>query len=174
MGLGPGNECFWARIVEEEDMLNRSRPILSLLIVLCLCHLACGVDSLPGDMDTNGAVDFEDLQLLAQNWLDAGCADISCGDLDRLGGVYLADNAGTMATIYTPGGNPEYPDWIELHNSIPRAAQLPGGAAISVALYPHFSSSDCYQQVFVSPCPTRRTEFFGGTGTGLSKSVTPR
>ena len=50
--------------------------------------------SLFGDMSGNGVVDYPDLQILCNYWLDAGCLSPSCeADLDGIAGVNMSDFA---------------------------------------------------------------------------------
>jgi len=95
-----------------------------------------------GDLDENCLVDIYDLQIFAQQWLEiAECSGPGCADFDDTSRVDAADlalfadnwlvdqrefslviselmaiNDSNFSTIYQPGGQREYPDWIEIHN----------------------------------------------------------
>ena len=56
----------------------RSTCLSSLLLLLALASPFCFASTFPpGDLDYNAKVDFEDIALLAQQWLEDGCQDAS-------------------------------------------------------------------------------------------------
>lgn len=67
------------------------KSLLALVLVLSFSASAAG-SSLMGDISGNGKVTLEDVLLLSDYWLDAGCSAPGCAaDLDGIAGVDMAD-----------------------------------------------------------------------------------
>ena len=63
-----------------------------LLVLFLPCSIRAG--SLFGDLSGNGLVDYPDLKILCDYWLDGGCLSPSCvADLDGVAGVNMPDFA---------------------------------------------------------------------------------
>jgi hypothetical protein len=113
-------------------------PLLTLALVATLACLA-GAQTYPkGDLNENYIVDLTDLQLFAQEWLDASCSAPNCSaDLDGVPGVNLNDFAFIASNWQVHGRIPlainefmarnnsltgihdewgDYDDWIEIYN----------------------------------------------------------
>jgi hypothetical protein len=113
-------------------------PLLTLALVATLACLA-GAQTYPkGDLNENYIVDLADLQLFAQEWLDASCSAPNCSaDLDGVPGVNLNDFAFIASNWQVRGRIPlvinefmarnnsisgihdewgDYDDWIEIYN----------------------------------------------------------
>ena len=124
--------------MEKGILKPMKRPTLSLILVAVLVCLA-GAQTYPkGDLNENYVVDYADLQLFAQEWLDAGCSAPNCSaDLNGLPGVNLNDFAILSANWLVRGRIPlvinefmarnnsqtgisdewgDYDDWIEIYN----------------------------------------------------------
>jgi hypothetical protein len=113
---------------------------ISLLSIVLAVSLAGSVDAQPsptGDSNSDGRVDFADLQILADRWLDVSCSAPGCkADLDSVPGVNMADfallaenwlkdyskitlvinefmakNGGSIQDLHG-----DYDDWIEIYN----------------------------------------------------------
>ena len=66
-------------------------PFVSLLITLSMLWIVA-VGCPEGDLSGNCRVDWEDLQLLADRWLDYSCSAPECeADLDGVPGVTMRD-----------------------------------------------------------------------------------
>lgn len=125
------------------------RKILFLLCLILLRGLntkACPTGDLSGDCK----VDLKDLRILAEHWLDPGCSGTDCAaDINNADGVnlvdiallmgnwqkttailliseFLANNDNIFPTIYVPGGELKYPDWIEIYNPTEATIDLAG------------------------------------------------
>ncbi|MHC4913669.1 MAG: ADP-ribosylglycohydrolase family protein, partial [Planctomycetota bacterium] len=69
------------------------KSLLALVLVLSISASAVG-SSLVGDISANGIVGWEDVELLCDYWLDAGCSAPNCAaDLDGIAGVNMRDYA---------------------------------------------------------------------------------
>ncbi len=112
--------------------------LLTLALVATLACLAGAQTYLKGDLNENYIVDLADLQLFAQEWLDASCSAPNCSaDLDGVPGVGLNDFALMAANWQVHGRIPlvinefmarnnsltgihdewgDYDDWIEIYN----------------------------------------------------------
>ncbi|MHC4742762.1 MAG: lamin tail domain-containing protein, partial [Planctomycetota bacterium] len=122
---------------------------LSLVLVALWAVCAGAGDYLPGDIDEDRDIDFADLRLLAQRWLDPNCLMPGCeANLDGLGGVNNVDFAlltrhwgGTVVITEFMASNHSRPpleagevldedeessDWIELFNPTDKAVDLGG------------------------------------------------
>ncbi len=115
----------------------------SLAVFLVLAYGLCGplqAERCPvGDLDGDCVVGFGDMRVLADNWLDSGCAAPDCGvDMDAVAGVnggdfailgenwgirgsltivineFMAKNDNTVQDPEDSGGG--WDDWIEIHN----------------------------------------------------------
>jgi hypothetical protein len=129
----------------------RDRRLVVLLSVFGA--LTAGAATYPvGDLDTDHKVDFVDLRIFADSWLDADCATMGCvADLDGDGEVTVADFARLAWNWRTndetpvineflasngsrqplgPGGlldaDGDSSDWIELYNPTDRVFDLGG------------------------------------------------
>lgn len=87
-----------------------------------------------GDLSRDCQVDFEDLKVFAEQWLDPNCVGPGCADLDMVDGVNMFDFAlltrhwaktGVPLVInefmasnarFLPDPQGEYEDWLELYN----------------------------------------------------------
>ena len=125
---------------------------------LSVLFLAGGLADCPvGDLNNDCRVDFDDVQRLAQSWLDDGCAAPDCeADLDGIPGVngrdyaklaanwlqrgvltlaineFMARNTQTIRDPDDPDGS--FDDWIEIYNYGPDAIDI-GGFYISDDVY---------------------------------------
>ncbi len=72
---------------------------LSFVFVCIVIFISAGVlqAAYPGDLNTDGTVDWNDLDVIAQQWLDAGCGDpnqwCAGADIDKNTNVDLTDYA---------------------------------------------------------------------------------
>ena len=57
-----------------------------------------------GDLDGDCIVNLDDLLILAEHWMDPDCADPSCGNLDGINGVTMADFA-KMGQVWQKKGS---------------------------------------------------------------------
>ena len=73
-------------------------PFLPLLLIVSLFGSA-GITCPEGDLSGNCRVDWEDLQLLADRWLDYSCSAPECeADLDGVPGVTGSKSTTTAIT----------------------------------------------------------------------------
>jgi hypothetical protein len=99
-----------------------------------------------GDLNCDYIVDWNDLDLFADQWLDGGCSGPGCADLDGANGVNFVDYALLVGnwTGPLPAGKPvineimasnsttiadeqgQYDDWIEIYNDSPSAIDIGG------------------------------------------------
>ena len=132
------------------------RFLFTLLLVLCVYALtastAIAYEDPAGDLNADGGVTMADVQVLAQQWLDAGCSGPDCpADIDNQNGVnavdfailaanwgiqpqsvliteFLASNASSAPVeageLLDADGDSS--DWIELFNPTSRAVDLSG------------------------------------------------
>ena len=113
-------------------------------IVMC-CDCYSAVNPIEGDLNDDGVVDYRDVSILAQHWLDPNCetdnciADVGGGPgVDTSDFAIVAQNwhrgsiplvinefmASNSSTIKDPQG--EYDDWIEIYNSGDYAIDMGG------------------------------------------------
>ncbi|UCG48152.1 MAG: CotH kinase family protein, partial [Phycisphaerales bacterium] len=119
--------------------------LTSLAVVLSLFLVAAVRAECPaGDLSGDCEIDFEDLEFLAEQWLDPNCEGADCADLDMVDGVNMADFAlmgahwaqiGTPLVInelmasngrFMPDPQGEYDDWIELYNGAEQSVDVGG------------------------------------------------
>ncbi len=68
--------------------------LLSIIFVVSLAGLSGAQQCPEGDLNEDCAVDFWDLRILVENWLDPDCLSPDCeADLDGIPGVDMADFA---------------------------------------------------------------------------------
>jgi len=121
---------------------------IPLLLVLTTLLAGSAAAQFPrGDLNRNGIVGLEDLQIVADSWLEAVmCYDYNCPDLDGLNivngfdlaifakswgesGIPLVINefmAVNNDTLEDPDEAGEYPDWIEIYNAGDYAIDIGG------------------------------------------------
>jgi hypothetical protein len=119
----------------------------SLLIPVLIVSLVSLVraDCPEGDLNWDCQVNFQDLQVLARQWLDESCLVLNCqADLDGANGInmvdfaLLADNWRTEGTALVisefmasnnkilPDENNDFSDWIEIYNLTDEIIDLGG------------------------------------------------
>ena len=96
-----------------------------------------------GDLNQDCKVNFDDLFIFADQWLDGSCAGPDCADIYPGGGVNISDFAlfargwlkdcGRVINEFMARNdscfqdpNGEYDDWIEIYNAGPRAVDMGG------------------------------------------------
>ncbi len=111
-----------------------------------LAGYASGWGKPSGDLNEDCAVNWLDIDLLCNQWLNTGCSDGNCADLDGVSGIDFTDlailaanwrktcsdvqlvinevQADNEATIADPQG--DYDDWIEIYNNSPITADVGG------------------------------------------------
>jgi hypothetical protein len=125
---------------------------LPAVVLIVLTTSAFSASCPQADLDGDCRVDIYDLQIFAQQWLEiVECSGPGCADFDDTSRVDAADfaifadnwlvdqrefplvisefmaiNDSNFSTIYQPGGQREYPDWIEIHNPNDVAVSLNG------------------------------------------------
>lgn len=121
-------------------IFNQSRPIhLLFLMLFAIFAVSAPAQLYPsGDLDQNFVVDFDDLIILAEQWLDeSGCVPPDCAELDGIDRVTMGDfsilgqnwlvdyglplvinefvaSNNSIGGFADPQG--QYDDWIELYN----------------------------------------------------------
>ena len=75
-------------------MFHFITKFLPAAVLVFLLSVPVADGSLVGDLSGNGVVGFEDLKILTDYWLDAGCSAPGCvADLDGIAGVNMSDYA---------------------------------------------------------------------------------
>jgi len=119
---------------------------LSVVIAVFLAGSAFGWGKPLGDLNEDCSVNWLDIDILVNQWLEADCPVGHCADLDGVSGIDFADlallaknwrktctdvtlvinelQADNEATIADPQG--DYDDWIEIYNNSPVAADVGG------------------------------------------------
>ncbi len=113
--------------------------LLSLILVIFLYGSAGAQFYLAGDLNKDERVDFEDIRILGDQWLDPDCLVYACtGDLDSINGVNLDDFAllaqnwriGPKVVIneihYDPAIKTELSEFVELYNAGTMDANISG------------------------------------------------
>ena len=120
--------------------------MLSLIFIAYLTTSVFARPQLVGDLNSDYTVDFKDLWIFAQQWLDPACIILDCeANLDDDNGVNMADLAllaqnwqtkcpplvisefmaiNEFALSTTVEGKKVYPDWIEIYNPTAEAVNL--------------------------------------------------
>jgi hypothetical protein len=110
--------------------------VLSTSLVISHCLFACPI----GDFDGDCAVDYNDLNLFTNQWLDiGGCSGPNCADLDASGKIDLVDysiftafwkHKGSKVVIneihYDPDVKTEQVEFVELYNTTSQSVDLSG------------------------------------------------
>jgi len=121
--------------------------LISLALVVTLAAPAVGKVCPLGDLNGDCKVDFYDLAVFAEQWLNTGgCSHPACADLDGVNRINMADYALMVGNWFETGiplvinefvasnnsdsgiSDPEgdYDDWIEIYNSGDTAIDLGG------------------------------------------------
>lgn len=123
-------------------------PLLSLVLIAYLAGSNVARSQPVGDLNADHVVDFKDLRIFAQFWVNPACVILDCeANLDDVGGVNMADLAllaqnwqkkcpslvisefmaiNEFALFTTVEGRTVYPDWIEIYNPTATAVNLDG------------------------------------------------
>ena len=133
-------------------MLQSTRVVLYVLMVAVSPIGSAGADYPVGDLNGDHSVDFQDVLIVARDWLDPVCNVLGCeGNVDAADGVnmtdfaLLAENWGTEGTtlvisefMASNGSRPplgegdlldedgDSSDWIEIYNPTDEAVSLGG------------------------------------------------
>ena len=78
--------------------MHKSPNISLLIFILAVCLSTAGFvkASLPaGDLDSNCTIQFQDIRLFAEQWLNTShnCSEPNCADIDGVNGVNISDFA---------------------------------------------------------------------------------
>ncbi|HPS55808.1 MAG TPA: CotH kinase family protein, partial [Sedimentisphaerales bacterium] len=158
-------------------MFSNRFSVISLfvLIIIAIASAVCSADCeglVTADLNGDCKVDFVDLEVLAENWLDITCVTPDCqADIDGLGNVNLVDFAimvdnwnkvplfineilaSNSSINHDPQGDSD--DWVEIYN--------PSGDAIDLAgMYLTDDLSDPMKWQFPSGYPADTTIAAGG------------
>jgi hypothetical protein len=123
-------------------------PLLSLVLIAYLAGSNVARSHPVGDLNADHVVDFNDLRIFTQFWLNPACIIIDCeANLDDVVGVNMADLAllaknwqkkcpslvisefmaiNEFALFTTVEGKIVYPDWIEIYNPTATTVSLDG------------------------------------------------
>ena len=125
---------------------------LSLILVTLLAVSASAGTYIAGDLNEDNHVDFEDMEIFCEQWLDpTGYSGSACADLDDFDGInmidfaifaqnwqkqvgpvvineFMADNEIILEELGNEPINPDcnFPDWIELYNPTAEDVNLIG------------------------------------------------